>query len=167
MKHFIFIGLLLHFIFGCKEEEIPKYEIPSNHISLITADSTKSWKLAKRFNNGHRMNMGTCFLAFRMIFNQDMTMRDNNEETKDCGKSIHATWSLTENEIAHYIKINSESLPELLNIKDTFKYFKILELSDSLMVLEFRHKQFSNNTTVITDHLVPEWVKVKDRDFHY
>lgn len=113
------------------------------------------------------MNMGNCFLAFRMIFNDDNTMRDNNEKTKNCGKSIKGDWEITENEIAHYIKITSPLIPEILNTKDSFKYFKILDLSDSLMVLEFTHKQFSNKSTKITDHFVPEEVHVENRDFHY
>lgn len=94
-------------------------------------------------------------------------MRDNNEDNKNCGKSITGNWEITENEIAHYIKVNSPLIPEILNTKDTFKYFKILDLSDSLMILEFRHKQFSNSTTTITDHFVPEDVHVANRDFHY
>lgn len=154
-------------LFSCKEEKVRKYELPKNPIALIASDSTKTWKLAKRYNNGHRMNMGHCFLAFRMIFNHDKTMKDNNIENKNCGKSIIGNWEITENEIGHYIKINSPHIAEILNQKDTFKYFKILNLSDSLMTLEFKHKQFSNSTTTITDHLIPEDVHVENRDFHY
>jgi len=111
--------------------------------------------------------MGDCFLAFRMIFSSDKSMRDNNKDNINCGKSIEGNWEITENEIGNYIKVNSPIIPEVLNTKDTFKYFKILSLSDSLMVLEFRHKQFSNKTTIIVDHFVPEEVDVKGREFHY
>jgi len=94
-------------------------------------------------------------------------MRDNNKDNINCGKSIEGNWEIIENEIGNYIKVNSPIIPEVLNTKDTFKYFKILSLSDSLMVLEFRHKQFSNKTTIIVDHFVPEEVDVKGREFHY
>lgn len=113
------------------------------------------------------MNMGHCFLAFRMIFNDDMKMRDNNEKNINCGPSIKGGWVLTENEVGHYIKVSSPLIPEILNIKDTFKYFQILELSDSIMILKFKHRQFSNKVTTITDHFVPENLYVEDRDFHY
>jgi len=160
----LFCGFL---IIQCKEATAPKYVLPPNPATLISSDSTKIWKLAKRLNNGHRMNMGDCFLSFRMIFNNDKTMRDNNEENMNCGKSIRGTWKITENEIAHYIKISSPLIPEILNTKDSFKYFKILNLTDSLLILEFSHKQFSNKTSIITDHLVPENVHVENRNFHY
>jgi len=81
--------------------------------------------------------MGDCFLSFRMIFNNDKTMRDNNEENMNCGKSSRGTWKITENEIAHYIKISSPLIPEILNTKDSFKYFKISLLSFSLIDLKY------------------------------
>lgn len=167
MKILVFLCLINFLLDSCKQEQKPKYELPDESLSYITSDSTKVWKLAKRYNDGHRMNMGHCFLAFRMIFNSDQTFRDNNRESHDCGKSIEGKWELTENDIGHYIKINSPLIPEILNIEDTFKYFKVLHLSDTLMILEFRHKQFSNRTTTITDHLVPENINVKNRDFHF
>lgn len=168
MKKFVLLCFSITFLFGCKESEIiQKYKLPTEPISLITADSSKIWKLAKRYNNGHRMNMGDCFLAFRMIFNSNMTMRDNNEDSSNCGKSMKGNWEITENENGHYIRVNSQLIPELLNIKDTFKYFKVLDLSDSLMILEFHHKQFSTSKTIITDHFVPNDVHVENRDFHY
>ncbi len=167
MKDIALLCVCVILLFNCKEEKKEEYKLPNYPNSIISADSTKVWKLAKRFNNGHRMNMGHCFLAFRMIFNTDYTFRDNNIENSNCGLSIEGNWEITENDDGHYIKVSSPLIPEILNIEDSFKYFKLLELSDSLMILEFTHKQFSNKITTITDHLVPEDHYVENRDFHY
>ena len=43
---------------------------------------------------------------------------------------------------------------------------KVSSLSEKELVLQFKHKQFSNKSMVIVDHLVPENIEVKDRDFH-
>jgi len=51
------------------------------------------------------MNMGHCFLAFRMIFNTDYTFRDNNIENSNCGLSIEGNWEITENDDGHYLGI--------------------------------------------------------------
>jgi len=162
---------LLYFCFtlfySCAEQKSSKYALPQNATQLIASDSMKVWKIAKRYNNGNRMNMGHCFLAYKLIFNIDKTMRDNNEENSNCGKSIKGDWELTETEMGHYLKLSSPLIPELLNTTDSFKLFKILEMSDSLMIWTYSHKQFSNNSTTIKDYYIPENAHVKNRDFHY
>ena len=150
----------------CAEVE-PPFKAPDNAITLITSDSTKRWKLAKRYNNGHRMNMGDCFLSYRVTYSNELQMWDNNSEHSECGKSLKAAWELITNEGGSFLKLHSDLLPELLNTEDSYKYFKINALSENELILQFKHQQFSDKSTVIIDHLVPEQVHVEDREFHY
>ena len=151
---------------ACQDKEKPTFQLPDNPEELIAGDSIKTWKLAKRFNNGYRMNMGDCFLSYRISYKRDSTMRDNNSEFFDCGRSLNATWKVVSQDNGSYIKLESEDIPELLNIDENYKFFKIKALSENELVLQFKHKQFSNKSMVIVDHLVPENIEVKDRDFH-
>jgi hypothetical protein len=153
-------------IISCQEKEKRKFILPDNATELIAGDSIKTWKLAKRFNNGHRMNMGDCFLSYRVSYQRNQKMRDNNSEYLDCGKSLHAEWKLITNDNGNFIKLESEELPELLNIDENYKYFKIVSLSEDELILKFKHAQFSNKKMIITDYLVPENKNVKGRDFH-
>jgi len=66
-----------------------------------------------------------------------------------------------------YIKLKGEQLKELMNLDVDYKFFKILELTEVQMVLEFSHKQFSNKASTIIDVYVPEHVSVNERDFHW
>ena len=57
-------------------------------------------------------------------------MSDNNGEHRDCGPTLKAQWSLVKSEKGNsYIKIDSDQLPELMGIEDTYKVFRILQLS--------------------------------------
>lgn len=95
-------------------------------------------------------------------------MHNNSGEHRDCGETLHGTWKFTKGKTGnYYVRIESEQLPKLMNIDKEYKLFKILELSDEQMTLQFAHKQFSSETTTITDIYVPEDVDVKDREFHW
>lgn len=61
---------------SCQEDQV--YELPENAATLLTGDSTKTWKLARRFNNNVRMNMSPCFLNYRQSFSVDNIVEDNN-----------------------------------------------------------------------------------------
>lgn len=161
--------LLIVGIFACSEaEKKPPYVIPDNAGQLVAGNSGKTWKLARRFNDGTRMNMGDCFLAYRQTYRPDMTVRDNNGDNYDCGESLEGKWTFAQDEAGnYYIKISSEQLPELMNIEEEYKYFKVLHLADDELVLQFAHRQFSNKKTRITDILVPENSSVEGRDFHW
>ena len=154
-------------VFGCNEP-IPPYSLPKNVISIICSDSIKTWKLAKRLNDGNRMNMGDCFLSYRQTFKKDMTVSDNNGDNDNCGESLTATWEIIKDEKAHsYIKMQSPQIPMLMNIKEDYKKLRILHLSENKMTVAFYHRQFSDRWTIITDYLVPESVLVEDREFHW
>ena len=161
--------LLVVIILACSEaEKPPPYAIPENAGLLVAGDSGKTWKLARRFNDGTRMNMGDCFLAYQQTYQPNMVVSDNNGENGDCGASLVGTWKFAKDEVGHYyIKISSDQLPELMNIDKDSKYFKILHVSADQLTLQFSHRQFSNKATIITDILVPENVSVADRDFHW
>lgn len=164
-KFLIFISAIL---FSCSGPEKPVYQLPENFTSLISADSTKTWKLAKRANDGTRMNMGDCFMAYRQTFAVDSTMRDNAGDTRDCGVTLLATWKIVKDKKGNsYIKLQSDQLPELLQIDEDYKFFKVLQLSEEELVLEYKHKQYGNKSRTITDYYVPENIKVEDRDFHW
>lgn len=164
----ILLIICLDFQVACSTKEKPPYMLPQHAKSLLAGDSAKTWKLARRFNNGTRMNMGDCFLAHRETYRSDMTMHNNSEENKGCGNTLHATWKFTKDEKGnYYIKMSSKQLPDLMKIDQDYKLFKILRLSEEQMTLQFHHKQFSNKTTTITDIYVPEHISVKGREFHW
>lgn len=143
------------------------YALPENALTLLSSDSTKTWKLARRFNDETRMNMGDCFLAYRQTYQSDMTLHDNNGEQRDCGETLQATWKFVKDRKGNfYVKWSSAQLPQLMNIEKDYKYFKILHLSADQLTLRFRHKFFSKTTT-ITDFYVPEGASVERRDFHW
>lgn len=164
----IFLLAFLAALFGCSEAKEPAYKLPSNAKFLLAGDSAKTWKLARRFNNETRMNMGDCFLSHRETYRRDMTMANNSGEHSDCGKTLNATWKFVKDkEENYYVRISSPQLPEIMNIENDYKLFKVLLLKEDQMTLQFRHKQFSNKTTTITDIFVPESSSVKDREFHW
>lgn len=112
--------------------------------------------------------MGDCFLSYRQTFKADSTMNDNAGENKSCGETLFATWSFVKDEKGNsYIKLSSDQLPELLQIEEDYKFFKVIDLAEDRLTLQFRHKQFSGKTRTITDFYVPEDVSVEDRDFHW
>lgn len=159
----IILALLVVVIQSCGSE---RFELPENATQLLTNGNEKAWKLAKRYNDGHRMNMGDCFLSYRVTYNLDGTTTDNNADHQDCGPSMDANWSFYTNEDGSYIKLKGEKVKTLLNQDKDYKFFKIESLSDSLLIINFRHKQFGNKERLITDHLVPEDVVVEGRDYH-
>ena len=164
---FLFL-ILLTLQLSCSKPEKPPYELPTNAKFLLAGDSTKTWKLARRFNNKTRMNMGDCFLSHRETYKGDMTMHNNSGENRDCGETLNATWKFgKDNKGNYYVRIESQQLPELMNIDKNYKLFKILRLAEEQMTLQFNHKQFSSKTTTITDIYVPENASVKDREFHW
>ena len=167
MQKYLFLFIVA--LFSCAEPSPEEpYTLPENALTLLSADSTKTWKLARRFNDKTRMNMGDCFLYYRQTYQSDMTLYDNNGEQRDCGETLRATWKFVKDEKGNcYVKWSSEQLPQLMNIEKDYKYFKILHLSADQLTLQFQHKQFSNKTTTITDFYVPEGVSVEGRDFHW
>jgi len=158
-----YAALTLVFMTSCGSD---KFKLPENASSLLTNDSTKTWKLAKRYNDGYRMNMGDCFLSYRVSYSKDGTTSDNNALNKDCGDSMEANWSFYTNEDGAYIKIKGEKVKALLNQEKDYKFFKISTLSDTLLVITFKHKQFGNKERTIEDYFVPEHINVQNRNYH-
>jgi hypothetical protein len=114
------------------------------------------------------MNMGDCFLSHRVTYSSDMSMHNNSGEHRDCGETLSGTWKFAKDQKGHYyIKIESSQLPTLMNIEDDFKLFKILQLTEEQMTLQYNHQQFSNKVTTITDIYVPEDRIVENREFHW
>ena len=153
--------------FSCTNKTESPFVIPTDAKRLIAGDSVKIWKLAKRLNNGYRMNMGDCFLSYRVSYFTDGIAKDNNGTQQDCGETFTSVWVLVDNEKGSYIKLTSDQVPEFFNTKENYKYFRIIALSENEMVLRFQHQQFSNKKTIITDYLVPEALEIKNRDFHH
>lgn len=155
-------------LFACSSEPEKPFELPTNAKSLIAGDSIKTWKIARRFNNGTRMNMGDCFQAHRQSFTVNNDFSTSSSGRSDCGEPMIGNWSLAkdENGVA-YIKLESDQIPQMLNIEDDFKFFRIKMLSDSLLVLQFNHAQTTKKQTTMVDYFVPEGVKVDDRNFHW
>lgn len=167
---FLVIGVI-----SCKDEPKLPYSIPENAVTLLTADSVKSWKIARRYNGKTRMNMEGCFLGYRQRFrtsaglgvNPSGIVQDNNGELRNCGPSLEATWEITTSEKGDsYLKLTSDQIPELLGQESNEKFFKILYLNKDSLTLSFVHKQFNKRRT-ITDYLVRDDLPVEDRNFHW
>ncbi|MBW1297666.1 lipocalin family protein [Aquimarina litoralis] len=164
LQVFVFSTLLS----SCSDQPKEPYQIPENPITLIAGTSGKTWKIAKRYNDGTRMNMAGCFLKYRNTYLPNMTVKDNNDTQRDCGPSLNADWEITQNKKGHYfIKVTSDQLPELMNIEKDYKYFQITYLSKDSLELRYRHAQFSGQVRIIKDLYVQEDINVPNRDFHH
>lgn len=169
MKNYLLLIFLSSILFftSCNEKHKP-YNLPENATDLIHGDSLKTWKIARRYNDDIRMNMGPCFMAYRQTFKADKTVFDNNEEQRDCGPSLAGEWEFQKGPKGDpYVKISSPDLPELLNTDKDYKYFKILKLTEDTLKLSFKHKQYGNKSRTITDVLVREDLYIGDRYFHH
>jgi hypothetical protein len=93
------------------------FSLPENASTLLTSNSTKTWKLAKRYNDGYRMNMGDCFLSYRVTYNANGTTVDNNAQNDDCGDSMYANWTFYTNKNGAYIKLKGEKVKSLLHLE--------------------------------------------------
>ncbi|WP_422104727.1 lipocalin family protein [Winogradskyella sp.] len=155
--------MVLMVVSSCSSD---KFDLPENANALLTNNSSKTWKLAKRYNDGYRMNMGDCFLSYRVTYNANGITTDNNAQHKDCGDSMEANWSFYTNDDGSYIKLKGDKVKTLLNQEKDYKFFKIKELSDTLLIVSFKHKQFGNKERTIEDHLVPEAMVVEGRRYH-
>ncbi len=168
MKHYFLLITITILFTSCGSDVKPPFVLPENTKQLIAGDSSKTWKLARRYNNKTRMNMGDCFLSYRATYFNTDILKDNNSDHEDCGASLSTNWSLYHDDDNYpYIKLKGGNLQELMHLDKDYKFFKIIELSDTLMILEFRHKQFSTKNTKIIDIYVPENVSVKNREFHW
>ncbi|WP_165499073.1 lipocalin family protein [Gramella sp. KN1008] len=137
-------------------------------MNLIHGDSSKTWKIARRYNDDVRMNMGPCFLSYRQTFRADKTVADNNEERIDCGPSLKGIYEFRKDSKGYsYVKIKSPDIPSLMNIEKDYKYFKVLKLNKDTLTISFKHKQYGNNYRTITDVLVREDLDIGDRYFHH
>lgn len=165
MKFFIPFVFLL--VFACASEQAP-YQISDDHLTLIAGDSAKTWKHARRFNNGTRVNMEGCFLSYEQTFSRNMKVSDNLSQHNGCGESLEGDWKVVRDQKGHfYIRISSKQIPKLMNIEEDFKFFKILQLGDDQLTLEYTHRQFSDELTTFTDEMVPVGTEVEGRDFHW
>lgn len=167
MKRALFLILAILSLFSCSKSKTLPYVLPQNSLELLSGKSGKTWKLAWRYNNNIRMNMRGCFLTYRVTYHPNKVIKDNNGDQEDCGTSLIGNWEITSNKTKDpFIKITSDQLPEIMHIEKNYKFFKILKLSKDTLVLKFKHKQFSSESTFV-DTFVPENTKVEDRDFHW
>ncbi|MBT8296142.1 MAG: lipocalin family protein [Gramella sp.] len=152
---------------ACSENH-KSYRLPENAEALLRGDSTKTWKIARRYNDDIRMNMGPCFLDYRQTFKKNDSVEDNNAQNDNCGPSLTGKWQFKKSPKGDpYLKISSPDIPKLMNIDKDYKYFKILKLSKDTLKLSFKHKQYGNTTRKITDILVREDLDIGDRYFHH
>jgi len=164
----IFLVITVLVLCACTNNSNEPYQIPKNSEELIAGSAGKTWKIAKRYNDGTRMNMAGCFLSYRTTYFPDMTVTDNNDKQRDCGPSLLANWKIIQNKKGHYyIKLKSDQLPELMNMEKDYKFFKITYLTKDSLELRYRHAQFSGQVRTIVDLLVQEDIVIPNRDFHH
>ncbi len=163
-----FVILLIIGTVSCSNIDKEPYKLPKNAIQLLSGGELgKSWKIAWRYNDEVRMNMSGCFLSYRITYRPDMTMKDNSEDQENCGPSLTGHWEIITNKKGKsYIKWVSDLLPEVMNINQNYKFFKILKITEDTLQLQYRHKQFSSESIFI-DTYVTEHIEIKDRDFHW
>lgn len=114
------------------------------------------------------MNMGYCFLLHRDTYWSDGSFQNNSEENPDCGESLLAQWSIVQDSIGNsYIKLKGAKIPDLMGIDKDYKFFKILNLTEETMVLEYKHRQFSDQWRTIKDYWVRGDIDIEGRDFHW
>lgn len=158
--------VLISFV-ACSDPKPNLYEPPLDVVELIAGDSSKTWKLAKRYNGQTRMNMEGCFMSYRQTFYKDQRVHDNNGDQSNCGETLNGRWELTKDSLGnHYIKIRSEQYKRLMRRDSGYVYFKILYASMDSLTLSFTHNQYGTRRT-LTDYLVTEELIVPDRDFHW
>ncbi len=165
MKKLTLVLVMFSFLSCSKKEK--NFLLPENAKELLAGQSGKTWKIANRYNEGTRMNMAGCFLTYRILYSPDNSFNDNNGEQENCGKSLIGSWEIiTYKNEKSYIKWSSDQLLETMNSKKNYKYFKILQLEKDTLRLQYRHKQFSSESTFV-DTFVPEHIQVEGRDFHW
>lgn len=159
--------MLLVLLCSCNQNTTAVYTPPDNVETLIAGDSSKVWKLAKRFNGAIRMNMEGCFMSYRQQFTRSKTVSDNNGLHKNCGESTVGEWEITVDDTGHhYIKITSKQFPRLFDQAQEYKLFRIGYASQDSLELSFVHNQFGTWRR-ITDLLVSEGLEIEDRNFHH
>ncbi len=164
MKPILYLSILL-FTLRCSGKSAT-FKLPENAKTLLAGETSKQWKLAKRYNKGYRMNMAGCFLSYIITYKADGTFSDNNGNFQGCGESLKGVWDIVTNEKGHFLKVESPQIPDLMGIDEEFKMMKILKLEDLQMQLQFVHKQYTESGKMV-DYLVPIEVEVPDREFHY
>ncbi|RMB57560.1 hypothetical protein EAX61_10575 [Dokdonia sinensis] len=163
----VIVVLVFVAYFSCSENKSNLYQVPENVHLLIAGDSTKVWKIAKRYNGKTRMNMGDCFLSYRQTFKSDGTVFDNNEENYDCGPSLRGSWAVLKDSLGYSnIRISSPQIGEIFGMEKDYKDFKIFYVSADSLHISFLHDQFGQRRR-ISDYLVREDVSVSDRNFHF
>ena len=156
------------YLIACSDEPEQLFQLPSNASQLVAGDSLKTWKIARRYNNGTRMNMAGCSFEHRQIFLRNKSFHTASDGLTECGDSMIGKWAFVKDtEGASYIKFMSDQIPEMMNIEEKFKLFRIMELSDTLMILRFNHAQTTKRQTTLVDYFVPEDYIVNDRSFHW
>ena len=152
-------------IFSCNLS--PEIQVlPDNAKQLISGETSKQWKLSKKFNRGYRMNMEGCFLSYVITYHADGTFSDNNSKFQGCGESLEGTWDLVINEDGNFLKLTSAQIPDLMGIDEEYKMMKILRIEDLELQLQFTHNKYKKMGKMV-DHLVPIELKVADRAFQH
>lgn len=164
-----YLGIVVIFVmcFSCEKEESKPYQTSENIRQLIAGDSSKVWKIARRYNGKTRMNMGDCFLSYRQTFKTNGAVSDNNEENYDCGSSLKGSWTVVKDTLGYsYIRIESPQIEVLFGTDKDYKDFRIFYASVDSLHISFLHNQFGQQRR-ISDYLVREEITVADRDFHF
>ena len=165
--YFVFSILFLVSISCSKKEKKPPFVPPQNAVALLTNDSTKTWKFARRYNGQTRMNMEGCFLKYLQTFKADNTVSDNNNQNANCGSSLNGNWKIRSKDNGfYYLQVYDEAVSDLLNQESDTIDFKLLYLDRDSLAVSFYHNQFGTKR-LITDYLVEEHIEIENRNFHW
>lgn len=164
----LFITFLILLLLGCGSRKESVFGIPEMGTLWLAGDSVQTWKIAQRINGGTRMNMGDCFLSYRLRYFAKGTFSDNSDEHEGCGSTLAGTWQWKENKAGQaYLRWDSPQLPDVMHADTTYKYFKVLYLSPTELKISYQHTQYGAKPRLIIDTYVPDTVVVPDRNFHH
>lgn len=164
---YVLVVFFLMSISCTNTEKKPPFVPPQNAVELLTNDSTKTWKFARRYNGQTRMNMEGCFLKYLQTFKANYTVSDNNSDNLNCGPSLNGSWKISAKTNGFsYLQIYDERVSDLLNQESDTINFKLLFLDKDSLAVSFYHNQFGTKR-LITDYLVEEHIAIKNRNFHW
>lgn len=149
IQPFIALAML---IISCSEKE--PYRLPENAESLLHGDSTKTWKIARRYNNDVRMNMGPCFMTYRQSFSEDHQVSDNNAEMTIADQAWRETGNSKKVQRAIHI-----SKSAVLIFRNYWKQIRIINISRSWnwMPTLWNYPLNTRNTEILRAPLPISW----------
>lgn len=87
-----------------------------------------------------RMNMGPCFIGYRQTFTVNGKVMHNKSQLDNGGNSLLGSWEIVKDSLVYWcIRIESEQIPDLIGIEESYKDFRIFYVDTDSLQLSFVH----------------------------